>query len=125
LIAAQQEARGRSLAVYLDLVAAHLAGRGLEVRRLPLLRVPTALLADRVGLTHPDFLLTWNNVVLELRAEGLQAEGFASAWTSGDRLASRTFADSGASLHLVPPLVHSIVLNGGYRCASNHLRRAE
>jgi hypothetical protein len=125
LVAAQEEPRGRSLAAYLELVAAHLGSRGLEVRRLPLLRVPTALLANRAGLTHQEFLITWNNVVLERRAEGLQAEGFASAWTSGDRLASRTFADAGARLRLVPPLVHSIVLNGGYRCASNHLRRAE
>jgi hypothetical protein len=125
LVAAQDEPRGRSLAAYLELVAAHLASRGIEVRRLPLLRIPTALLADRAGLSHPEFLLTWNNVVLERRPEGLQAEGFASGWTSGDRLASRTFADAGARLRLVPPLLRSIVLNGGYRCASNHLRRAE
>lgn len=125
LIAAQEDPRGRSLAAYLEVVAAHLASRGLEVRRLPMLRIPTALLADRAGLSHSEFLLTWNNVVLERRPEGLQAEGFASAWTSGDRLASRTFAEAGARLRLVPPLVRSIVLNGGYRCASNHLRRAE
>jgi hypothetical protein len=125
LIAAQDERRGRSLAAYLELVAAHLAARGLAVHRLPLLRIPTALLVSRAGFTHQDFLLTWNNVVLERRAQGLQAEGFASTWTPGDRLASRIFAGAGARLRLVPPLVHSIVLNGGYRCASNHLRRAE
>jgi hypothetical protein len=120
---AQGEARGRELADYLDTIAGHLRQRGLEVRRLPLLRVPTALLADRAGVEHRDFLLTWNNVVLEGGAGGLRAEGFASSWVPGDRAAERAFRDAGASLRLLPPLAHSIVLGGGYRCVSNHLRR--
>ncbi len=122
---AQGEERGRKLALYLDAVAEHLGRRGLEVRRLPLLRVPTALLADRAGVVHLDFLLTWNNVVLERAAGSLRAEGFASLWAPGDRFAERAFEEAGASLRLLPPLVHSIVLGGGYRCASNHLRRDE
>jgi hypothetical protein len=125
LRAAQAEPRGERLALYLDRVAEHLSRRGLSVRRLALLRVPTALLDDRVGVAHPEFLLTWNNVVLERRRSGLSAEGFASGWGAADRAAAREFEQAGATLRLLPPLAHSIVLNGGYRCASNHLRRAE
>jgi len=42
---------------------------------------------------------------------------------AGDELARKTFAAAGYRLHLFPPLVRSIVLGGGYRCASNHLRQ--
>ncbi|HEX3553357.1 MAG TPA: hypothetical protein VIA62_09010 [Thermoanaerobaculia bacterium] len=36
-----------------------------------------------------------------------------------------TFAGLGVHLDLFPPLVRSVILNGGYRCASNHLRAAD
>jgi hypothetical protein len=121
LLDAQREASG--FADYLDLVAADLARRGLEVRRLALLRVPTVLLVDRAGVVHPDFLIGWNNVVVERRSGVVCAEGFASGWAPGDEAAKRVFREGGASLRLLPPLLHSIVLGGGYRCASNHLRR--
>jgi hypothetical protein len=122
LAAAQRTARPEALAGYLDLVAGELGAAGVEVRRLPLLFVPTALLRDREGVSHPDFLLTWNNVVVERRDGALRAEGFAAKLPAGDALAVETFAAAGARLDLLPPLVHSVVLNGGYRCASNHLR---
>jgi hypothetical protein len=110
------------LGSFLDLAAGHLKSQGFEVRRLPLLSVPVPLLQDHAGLTHPSFLITWNNVVVEHRKKSLRAEGFASLIPAGDRLARDTFAGLGVHLDLFPPLVHSVILNGGYRCASNHLR---
>ncbi|HET9228335.1 MAG TPA: hypothetical protein VFR31_16795, partial [Thermoanaerobaculia bacterium] len=107
---------------FLDLVADHLKQEGMEVRRLPLLSVPVAGLRDRTGLSHGEILLTWNNVVAETRAGQLRAEGFSSLIPSGDRLAREAFAAAGARLDLFPPLVRSVILNGGYRCASNHVR---
>lgn len=112
------------LDAFLDLVADHLRKEGMEVRRLPLLAVPVALLRDREGLSHGEFLITWNNVVAETRGGRLRAEGFASLIPAGDRLARETFAAAGARLDLFAPLVRSVVLNGGYRCASNHVRGA-
>lgn len=118
--AAQTSAAG--LDGFLDLIAAHLAQEGLAVRRLPILSVPVSLLRDREGLTHSEFLITWNNVVAETRNGRLRAEGFSSLIPSGDRIARETFAAAGSSLDLFPPLIHSVILNGGYRCASNHVR---
>jgi hypothetical protein len=122
LRAAQQSPRAQGLDGFLDLVAGHLAQEGWEVRRLPLLLVPTALLAEPGDLRHPDFLLTWNNVVVERRDTRTSAEGFASLLPTADAEARRVFAEAGSALALFPPLVRSIVLGGGYRCASNHLR---
>jgi hypothetical protein len=122
MAAAGRAPRQAALESYLDLVSGELAADGMEVRRLPLVFVPTALLRDRRGVDHPDFLLTWNNVVVETRGGELRAEGFASRLPAADALAAATFAAAGAHLDLLPPLVHSVVLNGGYRCASNHLR---
>ena len=122
LAAAEGEPRARALGEFLDLVAARLAQGGFTVRRLPLLVVPTALLRDRAGLTHDEFLITACNVVPEVRVGKPRAEGFASLMPAFDRRARDTFAAAGCRLDLLPPLVHSVVLNGGYRCASNHLR---
>ena len=101
----------------------------MEVRRLPLLTVPVGLLQDREGLSHDSFLITWNNVVVEnrdgLHGEETRAEGFSYLIPRGDREARDAFAAFGVHLDLFPPLVRSIVLNGGYRCASNHLRTAK
>lgn len=123
MTAAQTQAAG--LDGFLDLIAEHLAKEGLEVRRLPILSVPVALLRDRENHTHSEFLITWNNVVAEVRNGHLRAEGFSSLIPTGDRIARDTFAAAGASLDLLPPLVRSVVLNGGYRCASNHVRSAK
>ncbi len=119
------QAMAANLDGFLDLTAEHLAKQGMEVRRLPLLSVPVALLRNREGLTHREFLITWNNVVAETRDGKLRAEGFSSLIPTGDRLAREAFAAAGAHLDLVPPLVRSVILNGGYRCASNHVRGAE
>jgi len=120
--AAQQAPAAARLDGFLDLVAAHLAGQGFRVERLPLLTVPVTLLSDHEGVAGREFLLTWNNVVLETRGGRLRAEGFSSLLPAGDRQARRVFTAAGCGLDLLPALVHSIVLNGGYRCASNHLR---
>lgn len=126
LAAAMAAAQGtpgmEALGGFLDLVAGELAKDGMTVRRLPLLTVPVALLADRSGLSHESFLLTWSNAVVEVRKGQARAEGFSYLLPSGDQAARDAFAALGVRLDLVPPLVRSIVLNGGYRCASNHLR---
>jgi hypothetical protein len=122
LAAAQRTPGMNALEEFLDLTARHLAGQGLEVRRLPVLTVPVAFLQDRSGLSHSEFLLTWNNVVAETRPDGIHAEGFSYLLPGGDEAARDTFAALGIRLELFPPLVRSIVLNGGYRCASNQLR---
>jgi hypothetical protein len=122
LAAAQQAPAAARLDGFLDLIAAHLAGQGFKVERLPLLTVPVTLLSDHEGVAGREFLLTWNNVVLETRGGRLRAEGFSSLLPAGDREARRVFTAAGCRLDLLPALVHSVVLNGGYRCASNHLR---
>jgi len=122
LAAAQSAPRMSLLEEFLDLTARHLAGHGIEVRRLPVLTVPVALLRDRSGLSHSEFLLTWNNVVAETRPDGIHAEGFSYLLPGGDEAAREVFSSLGIQLDLFPPLVRSIVLNGGYRCASNQLR---
>jgi hypothetical protein len=121
LTAAQETPRAEALDRFLDLTAYHLQKEGFRVRRLPLLQVPFSLLRDPGGL-EGDFLLTWNNVVAETGGGVLRAEGFSSLLPSGDRAATEIFAAAGARLDLFPPLVRSVVLNGGYRCASNHVR---
>ena len=122
LAAAQRTPEVDDLGAFLDLVARQLASSGMGVRRLPILTVPVALLADRSGLSHSGFLITWNNVVVESRPGKVRAEGFSYLLPSGDRAAREAFGAFGVQLDLFPPLVRSIVLNGGYRCASNHLR---
>jgi len=125
LAAAAASARGRALASYLDLVADHLRAEGFIVSRLPLVVVPAAVLRDPSSIPDEYFFLTWNNVVVERRADGMRAEGFASLLPAGDELARRAFAGAGAHLDLLPPLLGSVTRNGGYRCASNHLRSAD
>src|SRR6202521_3821520 len=120
--AAQQTPAAARLDSFLDLIAAHLGSQGFRVERLPLLTVPVTLLSDHEGVAGREFLLTWTNVVLETRGGRLHAEGFSSLLPAGDREVRRVFAAAGCSLDLLPALVHSIVLSGGYRCASNHLR---
>ena len=107
-------AQPASLGVFLDAVAAHLASSGVKVTRVPLINVPASMAKD----TPKDFLLTWNNVVLDR----YRAEGFASLLREGDDLARKAFADAGYELTLFPPLTKSVRHSGGYRCASNHAR---
>lgn len=113
--------RGHHLQAFLDLLAEHLESEGLTVSRLPLLLVPLDLLPHRTDIRSPDFLVGWNNVVLEVRDGDSRAEGFASLLPTGDSVARKAFARLGYRLDLFPPLVESVRLNGGYRCASSHL----
>jgi hypothetical protein len=105
---------------FLDQTAHDLAAHGVKVRRLPLLIVPTSLLADDDRSETPYFLVTANNVVLERN----RAEGFASGLPIVDSAARSTFKSVGYDLTLFAPLPRSVVLNGGYRCASNEVRVA-
>lgn len=120
----QSEARAARFGRYLDLVAAGLVRQGVAVSRLPVLLVPADLLARRgAAPDEADFLVTWNNVVVQSGGRrGTRAEGFSGLFPIGDRAAEETFAGAGCELHLFPPLVESVIANGGYRCASNHLR---
>jgi len=120
IAAAQNAPEARALQQFLDDVAAQLRRDGMTVRRLPFLRLPQSLFA-RTDVPIP-VLITWNNVVLEKRGSERRAEGFASLITSADDLARRELAASGYRLDLFPPLIRSVVLGGGYRCASNHVR---
>lgn len=104
---------------FLDRCAHDLGMNGIKVQRLPLLMVPSSLIANADERPDtPFFLVTWNNVVLERK----HAEGFASGLPAGDRIARSTFRATGYELALFPPLSRSIILNGGYRCASNEVR---
>lgn len=122
LTAAQETPRARALADFLDEVSFELRSQGWQLRRLPLVLVPLALRARSEELRHSDFLLTWNNVVLETREGQLYAEGFGSLLPTADAAAIAIFRQAGVELHLLPPLVRSVILGGGYRCASNHVR---
>ena len=103
---------------FLEEIAAELQRDGMTVHRLPLLTIPASLV-DQPGVPEGfEFLITWNNVVLD----GHRAEGFASLLGAGDDIARKAFDDAGYKLVLFPPLIRSIVLGGGYRCASNHVR---
>jgi len=100
-----------ALQQFLDDVAAELRRDGMNVRRVPLLKMP-----------QKAFLITANNVVLETRGTVRRAEGFASLLPPVDAAAREAFAAGGYRLDLFPPLARSVVLGGGYRCASNHVR---
>lgn len=119
---AQSSALNRLLDAFLDDTAAFLHDQGVAVHRVPLLHVPQEIIADEMRYSRDSFLISWNNVVLEETADGLRAEGFASGLTSADATAHDAFAAAGISLHYAAPLALSIMRDGGYRCASNHVR---
>lgn len=114
----------RSLDLFLERVAETLGAEGMTVRRLPLLWVDPQITGriDRRSLA--PFLINWNNVVLERTAAGRVAEGFASGFSAGDEVAREVFEGAGYELRLHPPVVESIVRNGGFRCSSQHVRQA-
>ncbi len=122
LLDAQKTLRARALDDYLELISESLKAEGVVVHRLPLFLVPVEILSNRAEFKHIDFLVTWNNVVLESREGIRRAEGFSSLLQSGDDRSRKVFEDAGYQLNLIPPLVRSVILNGGYRCASQHLR---
>ncbi|HEY4642216.1 MAG TPA: hypothetical protein VII75_12790, partial [Thermoanaerobaculia bacterium] len=117
----QNDSSAIGLQRFLDQTANDLVARGVKVRRLPLLMIPTSLLnSDDERPETPYFLVTANNVVLERN----RAEGFASGLPAVDSVARSTFKSAGYDLTVFPPLPRSVVLNGGYRCASNEVRVA-
>lgn len=118
----QTTGRAARLQAFLDEIDTSLRRRGLDIQRLPLLLMPGSA---RLGsAAEADFLITWANVVVEHREGSVpRAEGFASLLPTGDAEARQKFARAGHELALFPPLVASILGNGGYRCASNHFRR--
>lgn len=122
LAGGRRRARPAGLAPFLDLAATHLAAAGFAVHRIPLLLVPTPLLRHAGDYPDPDFVLGWNNVVTEVTGSQRRAEGFGSGLASGDRVARDLYAALGYRLELLPPLPESVRRNGGYRCASNHVR---
>lgn len=125
LTAFQGSPRAAGLDAFLDLTADHLEGQGMPVRRLPLLLAPVALLEDRDSYPHEDFVIGWQNAVLDPRPGGVRAEAFASGVPAGDARAVAAYREAGAELVLLPPLVRSVILNGGLRCASNQVRAKE
>ncbi|HEV7487652.1 MAG TPA: hypothetical protein VGQ65_18440 [Thermoanaerobaculia bacterium] len=117
----QRDPSAIGLQRFLDQTAHDLAAHGIKVRRLPLLMIPTSLLIhDDERPETPYFLVTANNVVLERN----RAEGFGSGLPIVDSAARSAFKSAGYDLTLFPPLPRSVVLNGGYRCASNEVRVA-
>jgi len=120
--ASQQSPAARGLDAFLELIAGQLRGAGVAVFRLPLLWLPPELVPRPDAPLQQPFLITWNNVVQERLDGGRRAEGFSGLLPAGDAWAGRRFAANGYDLQLLPPLVESIVRNGGYRCASQHLR---
>jgi hypothetical protein len=132
LLEHNRTAEASSFAAYLELVARHLEGRlGRPALRLPLLLVPHELREDHDTLGADgaqSFLLTWTNLVAEERtsADGTRqrsVELFRQGLPSGDALAVKLYAELGYTCRLYPALRNSLVLGGGYRCASNPLRR--
>ncbi|MFN7963081.1 MAG: hypothetical protein U0002_17605 [Thermoanaerobaculia bacterium] len=119
----QDSARAKDLGDFLDLLASSLVTSGHKVGRLPLLLVPTTSLREVEAAPEGDFLIGWNNVVITTGAGRAAAEGFASGLPATDLEVAKQFSDAGVTLNLLPPLVASVLRNGGYRCASAHLRR--
>jgi len=114
----------RGLGAFLDVVAGQLSSEGITVHRLPLLFAPFSALARADELPEGGtFLIGWNNAVLETRGGALSAEAFESGLPTGDREAIAAYASAGARLTLLPALPMSVIRGGGYRCASNHVRR--
>jgi hypothetical protein len=123
-----RSASARAFGVYLDQIALHLESlqAGRSVARLPLVVFPVQLLHDRDRMQHAEFLLTWTNLVLETRPGPAgpvrSVELFSQGLPSGDRQARELFERFGYACRFFPTLRGSIVFDGGYRCASNHLR---
>lgn len=122
LIEAQLSERAQNLNNFLDLVSENLAKNGITVFRLPIFFVPVTLLRNSSEYSFEDFLISWNNIVLENTGKIIRAEGFSSLISRGDEIAHEIFGKAGCKLLLIPPLIQSVILGGGYRCASQHLR---
>ena len=121
-LSAADAAAVAGMQAFCDLLARHLAEEGLTVTRVPLLLMQATAPG---GAGSRQFTVGWNNLVLR-PGQGARtiAEGFASGLPRWDRERIAAAATEEVTLVLYPPLVGSVVRNGGYRCASQHLRRA-
>jgi hypothetical protein len=128
LLSYQQTARIRALDGFLQMTTQHLEAAGMRVRRPPLLLVPTRLIGHQkfaADQPHLHFPLGFANVVLETtHADGPCAEGFGSGLPTLDGAARAIFSEAGYQLTLYPPLVESLIGEGGYRCATQEIRAA-
>lgn len=125
LLEYSRQARSERLGNYLDLIAGFLAHNGLVVERLPLFLVPTHQIENLINskaVTEKDFLMTWQNVVIDRRGGEAFAEGFAGLLPQADLMAEAVFEKLGYKLQFLPPLLESIYRMGGYRCASKHIQ---
>jgi len=122
LAAAQSTPPNRQRQAFLDDVAAYLRRQDIRVERLPLVKVPQTIVDESLYYSRDGFLISWNNVVLQEVAGTVHAEGFASGLAGADELARSVYTRVGVQLDYVAPLALSIMRDGGYRCASNHVR---
>ncbi len=123
LLAYQKGARATGLEGFLDLIAEHLEGAGLTVGRLPLLLVPVALLdGDRTRSTTRTSSSAGTTSCSTSGTASRGPKASPPGFRAGDRLARERFQAMGTRLDLLPPLVGSVIHNGGYRCASNQVR---
>lgn len=63
--------------------------------------------------------------ILSFPSAYLEPESAARLLTALHRAAPERELEAGAELVLLPPLVRSVILNGGLRCASNQVRAPE
>ena len=126
--------RVTGLSAFLELVATHLRAKGLRVRRTPLLMMPTPLIANHPKFAaeqpHAHFPIGFSNVVLDSQPAPnepaefrLRAHSFESCLPTFDEEARRIFTEAGCELMLHPALVESIISEGGFRCATQEIRK--
>ena len=130
LIAAQTSKRVIGIQRFIDLVESHFSNQGLSTRRTPLLMVPTAFITRNPRLSanqpHDWFPLGYSNVVIESipnSEQPLRAQVFSTGLPEFDQTAKKTYEEIGCSLILHPPLMESLICEGGFRCATQQVRR--
>ncbi len=132
----KRSARVAGLSAFLELVATHLRTNGLRVRRTPMLMIPTPLIANHPKFAaeqpHAHFPIGFSNVVLDSQSapnepteRRLRAHSFESCLPIFDAEARRVFAEAECDLILHPALVESIISEGGFRCATQEIRRLQ
>lgn len=119
---------------FLKLVSLHLASMDIPVATTPLVFVETKLITSHPRLSndqpHVHFPLGHCNAVLERVAptanrnsRSMRAHAFMSGLPSLDSKATSAYEEIGCQLHLHPPLIESLVLEGGFRCATQQIRK--
>lgn len=129
IIASQARARPVSIQAFLDLVEAHFARLGFSIAKAPLLMIPTALVTNHPRLAsnqpHAWFPLGYANVVIESDNAGplpLRAHAFSNGLPYLDAIATKAYRDVACRLILHPPLMESLICEGGFRCATQQIR---